>query len=133
MKTYTQQPKPQSVYSPIAASILIASLVLLIVLYSARHTEPKRYSLTIVELGDESMLAHSDSEELGLGEIILVYDKDMVIEDVNGQIIDFTELGIGDSIRVEIAPREKVDDGDSCSDLIVERIILLPDNSDEYV
>ena len=116
----------------IIAFIVSALIVLFVVLFSANRPEPE-YELTIKELGGSSMLAVSDSEELGLGEILLVYDEDMVVKDVNGQVIDYAELSIEDRISVNIAPREKDPDYDRDLDPVIETITLLPEGSDEYI
>ena len=79
------------------------------------------------------MLAISESEELGLGEILLIYSDDMVVQDVNGQEIDYAELSVADRISVDIAPREKDPDYDRYLDPVIETITLLPEGSDEYI
>lgn len=105
--------------------IIAALIVLLAVLYGAKDRK-QGYELTILELGGTSMLAHSTSEELGIGEILLVYADDMVVQDVNGQIIDLAELNIEDHIRVSIAQESAVEP-------VIDRITLLPEGSDEYI
>lgn len=105
--------------------IIAALIVLLAVLYGAKDHE-QEYELTILELGGTSMLAHSTSEELGTGEILLVYADDMVVQDVNGQIIDLAELNIEDHIRVSI-------EQESAAEPVIDRITLLPEGSDEYI
>lgn len=112
--------------------VIAALIVLLVVLYGTKDSN-REYELTIMELGGTSMLAHSTSEELGTGEILLVYANDMVVQDVNGQIIDFAELGIEDRIRVELAPREKIPGSESYLDPVIETITLLPEGSDRYI
>ena len=116
----------------ITAFIVSALIVLFVLLFSAKHDEPQ-YELTIKELGGTSMLAISESEELGLGEILLIYSDDMVVQDVNGQEIDYVELSIEDRISVDIAPREKDPDYDRYLDPVIETITLLPEGSDEYI
>ena len=116
----------------ITAFIISALIVLLVLLFSAKHDEPQ-YELTIKELGGTSMLAISESEELGLGEILLIYSDDMVVQDVNGQEIDYAELSVEDRISVDIAPREKDPDYDRYLDPVIETITLLPEGSDEYI
>ena len=116
----------------ITAFIISALIVLFVLLFSAKHEEPQ-YELTIKELGGTSMLAISESEELGLGEILLVYSDDMVVQDVNGQEIDYAELSVADRISVDIAPREKDPDYDRYLDPVIETITLLPEGSDEYI
>ena len=116
----------------ITAFIISALIVLFVLLFSAKHEEPQ-YELTIKELGGTSMLAISESEELGLGEILLVYSDDMVVRDVNGQEIDYAELSVADRISVDIAPREKDPDYDRYLDPVIETITLLPEGSDEYI
>ena len=116
----------------ITAFIISALIVLFVLLFSAKHEEPQ-YELTIKELGGTSMLAISESEELGLGEILLIYSDDMVVQDVNGQEIDYAELSVADRISVDIAPREKDPDYDRYLDPVIEKITLLPEGSDEYI
>lgn len=116
----------------IVAFIASALIVLFVVLFSANRPEPE-YELTIKELGSSSMLAISNSEELGLGEILLVYDEDMVVKDVNGQEIDYADLSVDDRISVDIAPRGKGPDCDRRPDPVIETITLLPEGSDEYI
>lgn len=116
----------------ITAFIISALIVLFVLLFSAKHEEPQ-YELTIKELGGTSMLAISESEELGLGEILLVYSDDMIVKDVNGQEIDYAELSVADRISVDIAPREKALDHDRYLDPVIETITLLPEGSDEYI
>ena len=116
----------------ITAFIISALIVLFVLLFSAKHEEPQ-YELTIKELGGTSMLAISESEELGLGEILLVYSDDMVVQDVNGQEIDYAELSVADRINVDIAPREKDPDYDRYLDPVIETITLLPEGSEEYI
>ena len=116
----------------ITAFIISALIVLFVLLFSAKHEEPQ-YELTIKELGGTSMLAISESEELGLGEILLIYSDDMVVQDVNGQEIDYAELSVADRISVDIAPREKDPDYDRYLDPVIETITLLPEGSDEYI
>ena len=116
----------------ITVFIISALIVLFVLLFSAKHEEPQ-YELTIKELGGTSMLAISESEELGLGEILLIYSDDMVVQDVNGQEIDYAELSVADRISVDIAPREKDPDYDRYLDPVIEKITLLPEGSDEYI
>ena len=128
--------KPAVMYSKapqiITAFIISALIVLFVLLFSAKHEEPQ-YELTIKELGGTSMLAISESEELGLGEILLIYSDDMIVRDVNGQEIDYAELSVADRISVDIAPREKDPDYDRYLDPLIETITLLPEGSDEYI
>lgn len=117
----------------IAVSFVLAALIVLfVILYPGKQGEAPQYELRIKELGGDAMLAYSTSEELGYGEVLLVYDENMVVEDVNGQIIDYAELDIEDRIRVTIAP-EKHPEDDYYLDPIVVKIVLLPDDSDEYI
>lgn len=124
---------PRKSQSVVVTFILAALIVLFIVLYPGKEGEAPQYELRIKELGGEAMLAHSTSKELGYGEILLVYGENMVVEDVNGQIIDYANLSIEDRIRVTIAPREKDPDFDRYLDPIITKIVLLPDDSDEYI
>lgn len=119
--------------SLVATFIIAALLVLFILLYPGRQTVQPEYEFKIKELGGDAMLAYSTSEELGYGEILLIYSENMVVEDVNGQIIDYAELNIEDRIRVTIAPRVKDPDYDRYLDPIIEKIVLLPDDSDAYI
>lgn len=112
----------------VIAFIIAAMIVLFIILFTAKHDEPQ-YELTIKELGGTSMLAVSNSEELGMGEILLTYADDMVVQDVNGQIIDYAELGVADRISVEIEAGSK----DAESEPVIEAITLLPEGSNEFI
>ena len=117
----------------IVVSFIISTLIVLfLILFPANQEEPQ-YELTIKELGGTSMLAISNSEELGMGEILLTYSEDMVVQDVNGQVIDYADLSIEDRISVEIAPREKDPDYDRYLDPVIETITLLPEGSDEFI
>lgn len=136
MKSPTRQfpsKNPQRNQGIVVAFVLAALIVLFIVLYAANRGDAPQYGLTIKELGGDSMLAYSNSEELGYGEILLDYGANMVVEDVNGQVIDRGELHAEDRIRVTIAPRDEGLENDHVSDPVLEKIILLPDGSDEYV
>lgn len=124
---------PRKSQSVIVTFILAALIVLFVVLYPGEKEDTLQYELRIKELGSDAMLVHSTSEELGYGEILLIYGENMVVEDVNGQIIDYAELSIEDRIRVTIAPREKRPAFDYDLDAVVEKIVLLPDGSDEYI
>lgn len=112
-----------------ALFIMATLIVLFTVLYAGKRNDTPQYDLKIKELGGDAMLAYSTSEELGYGEILLTYGKDMVVEDVNGQIIDRGELHTEDRIRVSITSQDE----NSESDPVLEKIVLLPDGSDEYV
>ncbi len=75
--------------SIIVTFVLAALIVLFIVLYPGKKAGTPQYELRIKELGGDAMLAYSTSEELGYGEILLAYGENMVVEDINGQIIDY--------------------------------------------
>lgn len=109
--------------------------IVLAAILAAAHlgSRPEGYVTTIKEIGSDSMLVHSTSEELGYGEILLIYDEDMVIRDVNGQELGLGELDISDSIRIEIQPCEKHPEYDYDLDPVVDTMILLPDESDDYI
>lgn len=124
----TTRKKPNTVVLLIIAALLVLALILL----PERNAGEPQYELTIRELGGTSMLAASASEELGYGEILLVYSEDMVVEDVNGQEISYDELGVADKIRVSLLPGEKDAQGNP-SEPVISRIILLPGGQDDYV
>jgi hypothetical protein len=130
---------PRRSQSIIVTFVLAALIVLFIVLYPGKKEDTPEYELRIKELGGDAMLVHSTSEELGYGEILLVYGENMVVEDVNGQIIDFAELSLQDKIRVTIAPFEDRPEYHYEPEYyydrnpVVEKIVLLPDGSDEYI
>lgn len=135
MKSPTRQfpsKNPQWTQGVVVVFVLAALIVLFAVLYAGKRNDAPQYDLTIKELGGDSMLAYSTSYELGYGEILLAYGANMMIMDVNGQIIDRVELHAEDRIRVTIAPRIEVTDGPA-PDPVLEKIVLLPDGSDEYV
>ena len=112
--------------------VIAALLVLVMIFLPEREPNEPQYELTIRELGATSMLAGSTSEELGYGEVLLVYGEDMVVEDVNGQEISYDELGVADKIRVSLLPGEKDAQGNP-SEPVISRIILLPGGQDDYV
>jgi hypothetical protein len=142
MKSLTNSfPKktPCKSQSVVVTFILAALIVLFVVLYPGDKEDALQYELRIKELGSDAMLVHSTSEELGYGEVLLVYGENMVVEDVNGQIIDFAELSLQDKIRVTIAPFEDRPEYHYEPEYyydrnpVVEKIVLLPDGSDEYI
>ena len=124
---------PRRSQSIVATFVLAALIVLFVVLYPGQKDNSLQYELQIKELGGDAMLAYSTSKELGYGEILLIYAENMVVEDVNGQVIEYAELSTDDRIRVTIAPREKDPDFDRYLDPVVEKIVLLPDDSDAYI
>ena len=112
---------------------VIAALIVLLVLLFSTKGPAMKYELTIQALGEGSMTAISNYEDLGAGEIILVYSEDMRVQDVNGQEIDLAELSAENRIRVELAPREKVPGSEGYLDPVIETITLLPEGSDRYI
>ncbi len=124
--------KPAKNQNLIIGFIIAALIVLFVVLFAANRDEP-RYELTIKELGGSSMLALSDAKELGVGEILLVYGDDMVVQDVNGQIIDLIDLDVEDKISVSLAPHEKVPKDGVLADPVIGAITLLAVGSNEYI
>ena len=78
------------------------------------------------------MLAASASEELGYGEILLVYSEDMVVEDVNGQELGPGELSVDDRVRVQLVPGEEGAQGKE-SEPVISHILLLPGGSDDFI
>ena len=113
-------------YNVVIAFIIAALIVLFAILHAAGRDEPQ-YELTIRELRGTSMLAVSDCEELGMGEIELNYSEDMVVQDVNGQIIDYADLSVEDRINVELAD---VEEGAAP---VIDVITLIPEGSNEYI
>ena len=89
--------------------------------------------MTIKEIGSDSMLVFSSSEELGRGEILLTYDEDMVIRDVNGQELSLDELAPSDNILIKIRPHEKNSKNSNRLDPVVETMILIPDDSNDFI
>ena len=118
--------KPRKNQNMVVAFIIAALIVLFVILFAANRNEPK-YELTIKELDGTSMLAISNSQELGTGEIKLNYSEDMVVQDVNGQIIDYAELSVEDRINVELADMEEG------AVPVIDVITLIPEGSDEYI
>ncbi len=83
--------------------------------------------MTIKELTSTCLVVESESGKLGKGEIKLTCADDLYVEDINGQEIDYAELKASDAIRVSVTK-------ESMSGFIrVDRIILLPDELDEYI
>ena len=112
--------------------VIAALIVLLVLLFGAKDSAMK-YELTIQALGEGSMSAISNYEDLGAGEVLLVYSEDMLVQDVNGQEIDLAELSAENRIRVELAPREKIPSSEGYLDPVIETITLLPEGSDRYI
>ena len=112
---------------------VIAALIVLLVLLFSTKGPTMKYELTIQALGEGSMTAISNYEDLGAGEVLLVYSEDMRVQDVNGQVIDLAELSAENRIRVELAPREKIPGSGGYLDPVIESITLLPEGSGEYI
>lgn len=112
--------------------VVAALIVLLVLLYGAKDSTMK-YELTIRALGEGSMTAISNYEDLGAGEVLLVYSEDMLVQDVNGQEIELAELSAENRIRVELALREKIPGSEGYLDPVIETITLLPTGSNEYI
>jgi len=108
--------------------IIAALTVLLMILCCSSRSEP-RYELTIKEIGTDSITVISNYEELGAGEIQFRYDEDMLVQDVNGQVIDLIDLRADDRIFVEFSDKES----DSQTLPAVEMITLIPTGSSEYI
>ena len=65
--------------------------------------------------------------QLGKGEIKLTCADDLYVEDINGQEIDYAELKASNAIRVSVTKENM------SGFFRVDRIILLPDDLDEYI
>ena len=109
--------------------VIAGLIVLFIILFCASRSEiviPK-YDVTIKELTSTGLVVESESGKLGKGEIKLTCADDLYVEDINGQEIDYAELKASNAIRVSVTK-------ESMSGFIrVDRIILLPDELDEYI
>lgn len=112
--------------------VTAALLVLVMIFLLERKPNEPQYELTIRELGATSMLAGSTSEELGYGEVLLVYGEDMVVEDVNGQELGPGELSVDDRVRVQLVPGEEGAQG-KASEPVISHILLLPGGSDDFI
>lgn len=113
--------------------LVIATLLVLVMIFlPERKPNEPQYELTIRELGATSMLAGSTSEELGYGEVLLVYGEDMVVEDVNGQELGPGELSVDDRVRVQLVPGEEGAQG-KASEPVISHILLLPGGSDDFI
>ena len=109
--------------------VIAGLIVLFVILFWASHSEKiiPKYDVTIKELTSTGMVVESESDRLGKGEIKLVNADDLYVEDINGQEIDYAELKASDAIRVSVT-REIMS-----GSIRVDRIILLPDDLDEYI
>lgn len=109
--------------------VIAGLIVLFVILFWASHSEKiiPKYDVTIKELTSTGMVVESESDRLGKGEIRLVNADDLYVEDINGQEIDYAELKASDAIRVSVT-REIMS-----GSIRVDRIILLPDDLDEYI
>jgi len=92
----------------------------------------KGHTVKIKEIKNNEMIVVSESDALGRGEITIQYDEKIVVEDVNGQIIDFAELSAGDRIEVIVKPASK-DEKTKNKPTVANKLILLPDDSNTYV
>lgn len=109
--------------------VIAGLIVLFVILFWASHSEKiiPKYDVTIKELTSTGMVVESESDRLGKGEIKLVNADDLYVEDINGQEIDYAELKASDAIRVSVT--KEIMSGS----IRVDRIILLPDDLDEYI
>ena len=109
--------------------VIAGLIVLFVILFWASHSEKiiPKYDVTIKELTSTGMVVESESDRLGKGEIRLVNADDLYVEDINGQEIDYAELKASDAVRVSVT-REIMS-----GSIRVDRIILLPDDLDEYI
>ena len=108
--------------------VIAGLIVLFIILYCAGHRnqDMPKYQVTIKELTDAGMVVQSESEALGAGEIRLNCADDLHVEDINGQEIAYEELKRSDNIRVSVTTEKLT------GYTVVNSIILLPDDSDDY-
>lgn len=57
----------------------------------------------------------------------------MVIRDVNGQELSLDELAPSDNILIKIRPNEKNSKNSNRLDPVVETMILIPDDSNDFI
>lgn len=109
--------------------VIAGLIVLFIILFCAARggKDTPMVEVTVKELTDSGMVVQSESGKLGTGEIRLAYADDLYVEDINGQEIDRAELQNSDEIRVSVE-KEKL-----TGFMTVSKIILLPDDSDDYI
>ena len=109
--------------------VIAGLIVLFVILFCASRSEKviPKYDVTIKELTSTGLVVESESGKLGKGEIRLTCADDLYVEDINGQEIDYAELKASDAIRVSVT-RENMS-----GFIRVDRIILLPDELDEYI
>ena len=108
--------------------VIAGLIVLFSILYCTGHRnqDMPKYQVTIKELTDAGMVVQSESEALGAGEIRLNCADDLRVEDINGQEIAYEELKRSDNIRVSVTTEKLT------GYTVVNSIILLPDDSDDY-
>ena len=109
--------------------VIAALIVLLVVLFFAARgdRDVPMCEVKIKELTAKGMVVESDSGRLGKGEVRLACADDVYVEDINGQEIDYAELKASDAIRVSVKMENL------SGSIRVDRIILLPDDRDEYI
>lgn len=109
--------------------VIAGLIVLFVVLFCTAHggkNQPME-EVTIREMASDGLVVHSESGKLGTGEVKLFYSDDLYVEDINGQEIDYGELKASDALRVSVT-KESASDS-----FVVNKIILLPDDSDDYI
>lgn len=100
-----------------AAALLIAAFLMLI--FGNSSGAAQKMMISRIDIASMTLFAKdNDAEEHGLQ-----VQENTVIQDVNGQIIDFSELTEGDFIRVQFVG----------NDFDIKTITLLPEGSDEYI
>lgn len=100
-----------------AAALLLAAFLMLI--FGNSSGAAQKMKISRIDIASMTFfIENDDAEEQGLQ-----VQENTVIQDVNGQIIDFSELAGGDFIRVQFAG----------NDIDIKTITLLPEGSDEYI
>lgn len=109
--------------------VIAGLIVLFVILFCTSRKEEviPKYDVTIKELTSTGLVVESTEGKLGKGEVKLTCADDLCVEDINGQEIDYAELKASDAIRVSVT-RENMS-----GFIRVDRIILLPDDLDEYI
>lgn len=107
----------------VAAFLLVAALAAY--LTGGRDAQGQSLQITNVDIDDMRICVQNPED--GREPTVLQIAEDALIQDVNGQIIDLSELAADDLIQVQFTG-ETID-----GNLAVRGITLLPDESNDFI
>jgi len=109
----------------VIVAILLTAAALTTCIFGSR--DPVEYGLTIARVDTASLKIYTHSDDSEGIELELQIAEDALIQDVNGQIIDLSELSAEDIIRVQFAGEADEENPE------VKVITLLPDDSNDFI